>query len=253
MKEDNMIIKAANVASNSATEEDMKKINKYALKELTPDDVFTFKVKMADNSTDDRNFEPFTLKALEMLEKLYVGKTVGKDHQHSADSQVARIYATELVESEKTNGVNGEPVYDLVAKCYMVRTNDNEGLISEIEAGIKREVSTSCSCDKVVCSICGTDLSEKYCRHVLGRTYDGKICYRLLDSVKDVYELSFVAVPAQPQAGTFKRFDSEGEELSNEAEKTSQKSAECAQKEAEAALHIAEEYIYLESEEFNHE
>jgi len=114
MMELNTIIKAGRLGSNTVTEEDLKSINSFALKELTADDVFTFKIKAADNSTDDRNLEPFTLNALKQLKKLYVGRTVGKDHKVSADVQCARIYATDLAESEKTNGVNGEKVYDLV-------------------------------------------------------------------------------------------------------------------------------------------
>lgn len=241
----NIINKAASVSRNAINDADFEKINKYALREMTADDVFTFKVKMADNSTDDRNFEPFTLNALKQLKDLYVGRTMGKDHKHSADTQCARIYDTDLVESDKTNGVNGEKVYDLVAKCYMARTKENEGLIAEIEAGIKREVSTSCSCSKVLCSICGADLSKDYCYHRMSKEYDGKMCYHLLDEVKDAYELSFVAVPAQPQAGTYKAFDGDDE--------TPETNTIAAQKQAETALHIADAFIFTESEELNHE
>lgn len=241
----NNIIKSASVSGNTATAEDLEKINGFTLKEMSAEDVFTFKVKMADNSTDDRNKEPFTLNALRQLKGLYVGKTVSKDHMCSADTQCARIFDTDLIDSEKTNGVNGEKVSDLVAKCYMPRTKDNEGLISEIEAGIKREVSTSCSCTKVVCSICGADLSKSYCAHRLGREYEGKTCYHLLDEIKDAYELSFVAVPAQPQAGTYKAYDDD--------EPTDREETEEEQKQAEAALRIADAYIFNESEELNHE
>ena len=262
MNEDNKIVagqilKAASVAANTVSDEDMKAINRFTLKELTADEVFTFKVKMADNSLDDRNFAPFTLKALKQLEKLYVGRTVGKDHRREADNQCARIYATALTESTKTNGVNGEKVYDLTAKCYMVRTEANKSLIAEIEAGIKREVSTSCSCSKVICSICGTDNTKDYCRHWCGSTYDTKdgkkTCYMLLDEIKDAYELSFVAVPAQPQAGTYKAFGNKVEYFATENKETSETGAVCAQGEAKTALHIAEEFLYLESEEFDHE
>lgn len=251
------VLKAASVSANTVSDEDMKAINRYTLKELTADEVFTFKVKMADNSLDDRKFAPFTLNALKQLEKLYVGRTVGKDHRNAADNQCARIYATALTESTKTNGVNGEKVCDLTAKCYMVRTDANKSLIAEIEAGIKREVSTSCRCSKVVCSICGADNVKAYCQHWGGRTYDTKdgkkTCYMLLDEVKDAYELSFVAVPAQPQAGTYKAFGDKVEYLVNEGEKTAEAGAECARKETETALKIAEEILYLESEEFDDE
>ena len=35
---------------------------------------------MGDNEIDDRNFEPFNLNALKDLKKLYIGKTMIKDH-----------------------------------------------------------------------------------------------------------------------------------------------------------------------------
>ena len=251
------IFKSASVAGSTVTDKDLKAINRYTLKELTADEVFTFKVKMADNSLDDRNFEPFTHNALKQLNDLYEGRTVAKDHNMSADNQCARVYATELVESTKRNGVNGEKVYDLTAKCYMPRTEKNKSLIAEIEAGIKREVSTSCSCSKVVCSICGTDNSKSYCRHWSGKSYDTehgkKTCYMLLDEIKDAYELSFVAVPAQPQAGTYKAFGDKVEYFADEDKKAAEADAEAVQREAETALRIAEADLFIESEENNHE
>ena len=38
----------------------------------------------------------------------------------------------------------GEIYTKLIAKCYMVKTEKNVDLISEIKVGIKKEVSTSC-------------------------------------------------------------------------------------------------------------
>ncbi len=40
--------------------------------------------------------------------------------------------------------------------------------------------------------------------HVKGRTYNGKLCYGELTGAKDAYEWSFVAVPAQREAGVIK-------------------------------------------------
>ena len=247
------IIKAAQVTRNEVTEDDLKEINKYTLRELTADEVFTFKVRMADNSYDDRNSQPFSLNALKQLKGLYVGKTVGKNHSCDADDQCARIYETELIESAKDNGVNGEKVYDLVAKCYTVKTESNKALISEIEAGIKREVSTSCRCDSVKCSICGVDNVKSYCRHWAGREYDtdnGKeTCRMILDSVKDAYELSFVSVPAQPQAVTYKAYGDTVIEYQPEPEKA----VDTLENEVRTAIAIAEKTINLEMEDKNHE
>lgn len=206
----NVIIKSAAIkAQEETSQEDMRKINKLALVPLTAEEVFTFKVVMADNETDDRNYEPFNLAALKDLKKLYIGKTMIKDHRRTANNQVARIYDTELITGDKVTGA-GEVYTQLIGKCYMVKTSSNADLITEIKAGIKKEVSTGCMPKKAVCSICGTDNMKSYCAHWGGQEYDKPdgtkaTCYFTLDGAKEAYELSFVAVPAQPRAGAIKR------------------------------------------------
>ena len=204
-----MITKAAQLEKQEVTDDELKLINKHTLSPLSAEEVFTFKATLCDNEVD-RQSERFTVKALEDLKKLFIGKTVIKDHSWSANDQVARIYATDLVMSEKTNK-SGEPGAQLVAYCYMVKTASNADLIAEIKGGIKKEVSTSCTPEKMVCNICNGD--GRKCIHWPGVEYtiqDGtptgtkKRCKLLIDGAKDAYELSFVAVPAQPRAGTHK-------------------------------------------------
>lgn len=213
--EDGMILKSADVEIQDVTDEDLKKINKFTLSPLKADEVFAFKVEMGDNELDDRNYEPFNLNALKDLKKLYLGKTVIKDHRRTADGQVARIYDTELVTEAKLTKA-GEPFTRLIGKCYMVKTNSNEDLIKEIKAGIKKEVSTGTRPKKMICSICGTDNTKTYCPHWPGREYDkagGKeTCLMTMDGAKEAYELSFVAVPAQPRAGIVKHYGAKQEE-----------------------------------------
>ena len=82
----------------------------------------------------------------------------------------------------------------------MVRTPDNQGLIAEIEGGIKKEVSVGCAVKRAVCSICGAERGQS-CGHKPGEVYDGAQCFFQLEEAVDAYEFSFVAVPAQPRAG----------------------------------------------------
>lgn len=208
--ETGVIYKAAGITAQEVSEQELEKINKFALDPLAAEDVFTFKTMIGDNELDDRNKAPFTAEALKDLKGLYVGTTVIKDHSRSAENQIARVYDTELItDSTKDNG-RGEKHTELIGKCYMVKTPDNESLIKEIKAGIKKEVSSSCVPKKAICSICGKDNMKEYCRHFPGEKYsvNGKEqeCLMLLDGAKAAYELSFVAVPAQPRAGTVKAF-----------------------------------------------
>ena len=208
-----VIQKLASVSPLEVTDADLKKINKYTLSPVKAEDVFIFKASIADNEQDDRNYMPFNLKALQDLKKLYPGKTMLKDHARSADNQIARIYDTELVQNANKTTELGELHTELIAKIYMIKTDSNKDLIAEIMGGIKKEVSTSTVPEKMVCSICGTDNMKDYCRHWPGKEYtvdDGspkgakKRCKMLLHGAKEAYELSFVAVPAQPRAGTHK-------------------------------------------------
>ena len=212
--------KTLGIKSLEANEDEMKQINEYTLEPLTSEQVFTFKAVIGNNETDDRNLMPFSETALKDLAALYKGKTMIKDHNTSAENQIARVYATELrTDTEKLSGL-GEPYTELIAKCYMAKTAENEGLISEIKAGIKREVSTGFAVSEFRCSICG----EEVCKHWRGKEYDGKKCMRVIKHCPDAYELSFVAVPAQPNAGTIKAAE-EPEEEDEQAQLEARKAA----------------------------
>lgn len=208
-----IITKTADVSPLEVTDKDLEKINKYTLSPVTTDDVFIFKASIADNEQDDRNYMPFNLKALKDMQKLYPGTTMLKDHSRRADNQIARVFDTELVTDTTKSTELGEPHSELIAKVYMIKTESNKDLIAEIKGGIKKEVSTSTKPDKMICNICGTDNMKSYCRHYPSWTYtveDGspngsrKKCKMLLDGTKETFELSFVAVPSQPRAGTQK-------------------------------------------------
>lgn len=208
-----VICKVASVSPLEVTDADLRKINKYTLSPVKADDVFIFKATIADNEQDDRNYMPFNLKALQDLKKLYPGKTMLLDHNRSANNQIARVYDTDLVQDANKQTELGELHTESIAKIYMIKTDSNKDLIAEIIGGIKKEVSTSTVPEKMVCNICGVDNMKDYCRHWPGREYDvtndsGKTakrrCKMLLDGAKEAYELSFVAVPAQPRAGTHK-------------------------------------------------
>ena len=59
-----LLKKAGTIKSSVPTDDDMIKINKHSLKTLTKDDVYVLKMYACDNETDDRNYEPFDLNAL---------------------------------------------------------------------------------------------------------------------------------------------------------------------------------------------
>ena len=192
------------MAASEITAEQLETINCYTRRELNAEEVFVFSVILCDNEID-RDFEQFPKDSLEKLAELYKGKTGVFDHRPNAENQSARIFDTEIIAADSQNSV-GEQYICLKAFAYMVRCEKNSDLILEIDAGIKKEVSVGCAVEKTICSICGADTKNGGCNHSKGKEYDGKLCYYLLINPTDAYEWSFVAVPAQKNAGVVKGY-----------------------------------------------
>lgn len=189
----------------------LEKINKFTRRPFTEDEVYVFSVILCDNEID-RDGERFSDTALEEICEKFIGKTGISDHNASASNQTARIFDTELITDEsRVTKYNAAYKY-VKASAYMVKTDENRNLIAEIDGGIKKEVSVSCSAAKRICSVCGCDKPLSSCSHVKGKNYGGKICHTILDDITDAYEWSFVAVPAQVNAGVTKHFSSAGVE-----------------------------------------
>lgn len=195
------INKEQKLGTQDVTAQDIAQINTFAKRDLTADEVYTFSVKLCDNEVD-RDGERFPRETLEELGRLFVGKSGIFDHEWSAHGQSARIYRTELVEEERPTAAGDRYCY-LKGCAYMLRSDKNADLIAEIEGGIKKEVSVGCSVRRSVCSVCGEDIGV--CSHVKGRRYGGKLCFAELVGAEDAYEWSFVAVPAQREAGVLRK------------------------------------------------
>ena len=187
----------------AVTEADLALINLLSRKELKEEDVYVFSLRLCDNEVD-RDGERFAPQTLEELSRLFVGKSGIFDHQWSARGQAARIYKTEVIHQPERITKAGDGYCWLKGWAYMARTEGTKDLIAEIEAGIKKEVSVGCAVEKSVCSICGADLRQGQCGHKKGEYYDGRLCYASLEGASDASEFSFVAVPAQPEAGVVK-------------------------------------------------
>lgn len=209
-----------NVEKTAISAEELALINKFSRAELSENDVYSFKMVCCDTGID-RDGEAFSVNALNKLAELYIGKTVITNHNPKAENQIARIYKTRV---EENNGVSR-----LIAWAYIPKTAGSADFITLIETGIVKEVSVGCSVRKCTCSVCGREI--KFCQHKKFKEYDGKTCYGILDDVTDAYEVSFVAVPAQKEAGIIKQF--------------SMYNVQCAMdKTAEIQIKLAESFIF---------
>ena len=206
------INKDARVKAIGAPEDgDLALINALARRELEAGEVYTFALRLCDNDID-RDCERFDGQTLEELAPLFVGVPGVFDHQWSAKGQTARIYRTQVVDGDGSLTRDGRPCRWLKGWAYLMRTPENAALIAEIDGGIKREVSVGCAVDRVVCSVCGEELDA--CPHEKGEEYGGQLCCGVLTGAADVYEWSFVAVPAQRRSGVVK---SAGRRMEDEA------------------------------------
>ena len=185
----------------------LEAINALAKAKLTAQQVYVFSLRLCDDQVD-RDMERFDTGALPGLAKLFIGKTGIVDHKWSAENQVARIFETQVVKEEGISYIK--------AWAYIRRGGANEEIIADIEAGIKKEVSVGCAMGMAVCSVCGGEYGT--CGHCKGESYDGQLCCVVLKEPMDAYEFSFVAVPAQREAGVLKALGGRNRSLKELAE-----------------------------------
>ena len=181
------------VTSGAPTAMQLEQINALAKTRLNGEQVYVFSLRLCDDQTD-RDGERFDTAALPALAKLFIGKTGIVDHKWSADNQIARIFETQVVKEKDESYIK--------AWAYIRRGGANEEIIADIEAGIKKEVSVGCAMGRAVCSVCGSEYGT--CGHLKGESYEGQVCCAILQEPMDAYEFSFVAVPAQREAGVLK-------------------------------------------------
>ena len=184
---------AAAESRGMPTAAQLEAINAQAKAALTAQQVYVFSVRLCDDQVD-RDGERFDTEALPGLAKLFLGKTGIVDHKWSSDAQVARIFETQVVREDGISYIK--------AWAYIRRGGSADEVIADIEAGIKKEVSVGCAMGRVVCSVCGSEYGS--CGHQKGEIYDGAVCCAILKEPMDAYEFSFVAVPAQRDAGVLK-------------------------------------------------
>lgn len=194
------IMKQARLMKAAPDEGEMALVNAQALRELGAEDVFTFRLAACNNQVD-RDLERFSDATLEELAEKFVGRPVLMDHEWSAGSQTARVYAASVAPMPETEGGKR-----LVLRCYMPRLRGNGDTIAAIEGGLLRECSVGVAVRRAVCSICGADRVKTWCEHQKGAEYDGRMCFIELDGAEDAYEVSLLPVPAQPEAGIVKRY-----------------------------------------------
>ena len=165
---------------------DMERIRLYTKKPINPEDAFVFEVKLATNEVDKDN-EYFSPECLWSMGSLFLGKKgISRTNQSYKGAPI--IFDTRIEENDTVKTRSGNYAMTLYAKAFMLRTEENEQTIADIEKGKLSQVSVSISVQSHVCNICG----QPICTHKIGKTYNGKVCYRALCGAQEAYEWAFV-------------------------------------------------------------
>ena len=184
-------------------ETELAEINRFAKSPLRAEEVYAFSLRLCDNEVD-RDWERFDEAALGTLGDLFVGKSGIFDHQWTAEGQTARIYRTEVVREPAQATAAGDGYCWLKAWAYLLRTEKNADLIAEIEGGI--EAGGQRGVQRGPAGVLHLRGEGGVCQHVPGQRYGERLCYLELREPTDAYEWSFVAVPAQREAGVIKMY-----------------------------------------------
>ena len=205
MDKEKVKTKSFEVAPVDNINKDLELVNQHTVKPLTADEVYMFKVVLCDNDVDRVN-DKMTDNFLVEYAQASKGLTGLKDHDWESDNQLARLYDTEVVTDDSTLTKLGEPRKYVLGKAYTL--TKYQDYIDKINAGLLKESSVSFDSVGDTCSICGAvttkgedDVAICPNGHVMGKEYDGKLCYNSINKLKDSYEWSLVAVPCQRNSG----------------------------------------------------
>ena len=154
--------------------------------DIKPEDLFVYPVRLCDNCKD-RDGEMFSDTALESVSRLAVGVVGIKNHDWVSENAHSRIYKAEI---EEIDGIKS-----VIGYAYTMVTDSTQEFINNIKSGLLQEISIGFSAKNYV-------------------EVDG---IRIIEDVEEVFEWSFVAVPAQPKAGVVKNMSKEVASMELEA------------------------------------
>ena len=120
-------------------------------------------------------------------------------HHNERDGQIiGRIKSVEYKETDTRSGTS--------ALVFTANVGDEDGK-KGIKNGTLSTVSIGVIAHDLRCSICGTNLAEEgMCEHEKGETYDGKLCYWIINKMEPK-EVSYVIVPSDIYAHNIRVYD----------------------------------------------
>jgi hypothetical protein len=173
-------------AAQDDTQELLDAVNRFTLRPLALEEIAVFTLDLCNNSVD-RHFSRFPDEELERINALIVGRPLMERHDLRGSLPRGTFFRSRLHRDGTRASVRPD--------VYVLRTQDNEDFIRNIEGGVYRETSIGFAFRVPECSICAKHISA--CGHVPGREYAGVVCHFLMREVVDVLEGSVVSCGSQ--------------------------------------------------------
>ena len=181
------------------TPEQLSKINKLSLRELTEDDVFVFKSKAAGDRIIPGRYTKISKELLEVLaQDARKGVSFMFNHNWSRSTGQGIPYG-KVFDGRVLPSDSEEETVGLELERYIVRDDEQadgisgNALIKRIETGVLSDTSITFSTDTMTCSVCGNNYNGRECHHWRGGKYEldnGEIkeCYVIAQPPKTMFE-----------------------------------------------------------------
>lgn len=194
----------------------LARINKVALEDQTEDSgyVFTLQATNIKNKVD-RTYERFSDKALGEMAAKAVANTIpfllASDSDYGDHAWKAPNVYGYVIEAEVKEG-------GLFYSLYVPKNGKTALVLEQIFSGLVNKLSVGFSMDpkELICDSCRKQIISQDCPHQPGMEDEkGRICTMTINAVKDNYEISAVAVPAQPEAHITRMMSAEPADIKN--------------------------------------
>jgi len=182
-----------------AAERFMPDIQRFAARELTPDDVLV-RGCMLCNSARDHYYSRFSKNALDEVAEMLPGRPVADSHNYRLRAE-GRFFDARVVQ-RKTPGVPARDSHWVEALFYLPNTERGKEVAQRIDVGIDREVSLGWNCLDAACNVCGQHVAR--CGHIPGDIYEGTgFAEYEFDGITNAFEGSLVLAGGQKDTTTF--------------------------------------------------
>lgn len=159
---------------HSVPDEDEQLISKFLPIDCSMDDIYVFKMKIADNEIDSE-YDCLDESALLSLTSDCIGMRV---YINNDKYLCSTIYYTWIEKDNNRLTSYGSPYVKLMAKAFVWA--DNATFIRKLKSlkASDIQIHISATFEHAFCSICGADMLENGCDHIPGQVYDRSLCYR---------------------------------------------------------------------------